>query len=220
MKHIAMIRGKVENLLYEYGDFPQKEDIRGHFNLVRVPSYVGFKGAGRIVISGEQIDFGRLRGDIAVSSGILRDISSIEVTGSKVITIENLTSFHNFREPEALVIYLGGFHNRVRSDFISRVYAQNLNAEYLHFGDIDAGGFYILEHLRSDTGIDFRPYMMDRGTLTKYADYTVPLTGNDRVRLQKLLAVKGDVYGDTIRYMLENDCKLEQEVIAFEEDRK
>ncbi len=216
-KAFEKIQGKVENLLYEYGDFPQREDVLGHFNLVRTPSYVGFKGAGRIVISGERIDFGRLHGDIAVSSGILQDISSIEVTGGKVITIENLTSFHNFKEPGALVVYLGGFHNRVRSDFIGRVYAQNPRAEYFHFGDIDAGGFFILEHLRNDTGIDFQPLMMDRKTLIRYADYTVPLTDNDRIRLEKLLAVRDGMYSDTIRYMLEKDCKLEQEAVFTRE---
>ncbi|MDD4327945.1 MAG: hypothetical protein PHU83_06920, partial [Eubacteriales bacterium] len=106
------IQGKVESLLFEFGDFPEKESVLASFDLVRTPSYVNFKGNGRICVCDEVIDLRNLRGrDIALSSGLLPDIGSIEVFGKKVITVENLTSFHLFCEPDFFVIYLGGFHN-------------------------------------------------------------------------------------------------------------
>lgn len=76
----------------------------------------------------------------------------------------------------------------------------------------DAGGFYILEHLKRETGIEFQPYKMDLETLKEYQEYTKKLTINDRDRLIKL---KESQFKEVIGYMLENDCKLEQEAIII-----
>jgi len=141
---------------------------------------------------------------------MLDDITAIEVLGNKVITIENLTSFHAFNEMDYLVIFLGGFHNKIRRKFIKRLYQENPKANYYHFGDIDAGGFYILEHLRRMTEVDFKPYKMDIEILTRFKSYTKSLTKNDRERLKKLLDTD---YSRTIQYMLDNNCKLEQETV-------
>ena len=51
---------------------------------------------------------------------------------------------------------------------------------------------------------------MNIGTIKKYKDYTKKLTENDRIRLKNLL---GGEFDEVINYMLENDCKLEQEAI-------
>ena len=77
-----------------------------------------------------------------------------------------------------------------------------------HYGDIDAGGFYILLHLRRKTGVDFAPYHMDRLTLQSNLEKTKKLTEYDRKRLNNLL---GNDFDEVIRFMLQNDCKLEQE---------
>jgi biotin synthase-related radical SAM superfamily protein len=69
-----------------------------------------------------------------------------------------------------------------------------------------------LEHLRKQTGIDFKPYKMDLETLMKYQEYSKMLTDNDRVRLKNL---KGREFDEIIDYMLDYNCKLEQEAIQF-----
>ena len=210
------IQGKVESLLFEFGDFPEKESVLASFDLVRTPSYVNFKGNGRICVCDEVIDLRNLRGrDIALSSGLLPDIGSIEVFGKKVITVENLTSFHLFCEPDFFVIYLGGFHNSVRGAFIRRVFEQNPDSEFFHFGDIDAGGFHILDHLRRSTGVGFVPYCMDVETLTRFQEFWKPLSDNDKKRLNMMLEKYGSngEFGAVIGYMLRNECKLEQEAV-------
>lgn len=63
---------------------------------------------------------------------------------------------------------------------------------------------------------------MDIETLQQYQAYTKKLTANDRSRLMKLqerdlgeaceVSEAGGVR-EVIRYMLENDCKLEQEAV-------
>lgn len=210
-KFFQTIENKVENLLYEYGDFPEKDQILASFNLVKTPTYVNYKGAGKITLSGQTIDLLKLSSDIAISSKMLEDIEKIEILGSKVITIENLTSFHRFNERDFFVIYLGGFHNTVRREFIKKLYSQNPQKQYYHFGDIDAGGFRILEHLKNRTKVPFKSYHMDVDTLVKYKEFSKKLTQNDRINLERLLI--HDQYKNVIDFMLENNCKLEQEAV-------
>lgn len=200
------------NLLYEYGDFPEKEQVLGNLNLIKNPTYVNFKGAGIIAIKGQRLDLSKFSNDIAISSAMLSDIDSIDVIGKAVITIENLTSFHTFYDEDMFVIYLGGYHNSVRREFIKKIQQQNPEVIFYHFGDIDVGGFCILEHLKRQTGVDFQPYKMDLDTLKKYYHYSKKLTDNDRDRLAKL---EDSQFKEVISYMLENNCKLEQEAIKW-----
>lgn len=206
------ISSKVTNILFEYGDFPEKDRVLEDLNIVKNPTYVNFRGAGTLILAGQKIDLNMLSSDIAISSAMLEDIEKIEITGKSVMTVENLTSFHMAYSKDMLLIYLGGFHNRIRREFIKKIHRQNPEVEFYHFGDIDAGGFYILEHLRRQTGVDFKPYKMDLETLKNYQDYSKKLTDNDRDRLKK---IKNSEFEEVIDYMLDNNCKLEQEVIQF-----
>ena len=211
-KMFERISSKVVNLLFEYGDFPEKNQLLENLNLVKNPTYVNFKGAGSIELSEQTIDLSKLRSDLAISSSMLPDIDRIKITGRAVITIENLTSFHTTDCSDMFVIYLGGFHNSVRREFIKKIFQQNPGVGFYHFGDIDAGGFYILEHLKRQTGIEFQPYKMDLETLKKYQEYSKKLTDHDR---DKLIKLRESQFKEVISYMLENDCKLEQEAIII-----
>ena len=149
-------------------------------------------------------------GDLGLSSALLDNIESVQVYASKVITIENLTTFNSYADKDAFAIYLGGYHNSIRRKLIRKIHEQNPDLAYFHYGDIDAGGFNILLDLRAKTGISFVPYNMDVATLEKYKDFTKKLTENDKSRLKNLLGGEFDL---VVRYMLEHDCKLEQEAI-------
>lgn len=209
-KAFEKIRNKVVSLLFQYGDFPEKDTILEDLNIVRNPGHVYLKGSGIITVAGQRIDLSVLNGDIALSSDLLKQIEQIQVTGNRVVTIENRTSFHAFSEPDTLAIYLGGYHNAHRRNLIQTIHKQNPIASYYHYGDIDAGGFYILLHLRRKTGVAFQPHHMDIETLQRYKKYTKPLTDHDKSRLKKLL---GGEFGETAAYMLKHNCKLEQEAL-------
>ena len=60
------------------------------------------------------------------------------------------------------------------------------------------------------TNILFIPYKMDKHTLIKYAEFTKKLTQNDKERLKR---INEPDFKETIEYMLENNCKLEQEAV-------
>ena len=209
-KSFEAIKGKVKRLLFQYGDFPDEETVLEDLNIVKNPGHIYMKGSALIQISGQTIDLSKLNGDIAISSALLPDIERIIVTGKRVLTIENLTSFHAFSEKDTFAVYLGGYHNTHRRRFIQQLFKDNPTAIYYHFGDIDAGGFYILLHLRNKTGVPFSPYHMDIPTLQQYRNYTKPLTESDVKRLKKLADTE---FSDTISYMLTNNCKLEQEAM-------
>ncbi len=209
-KAFESVMGKVRRLLLQYGEFPDEESVFEDLNIIKNPGHVFIKGCAVIQIGGQTIDLSRLSGDIAVSSALLPGISGIKVTGSRVVTVENLTTFNTFSEDDAFVIYLGGYHNEHRRKFIKQIYSDNPNAEYYHFGDIDAGGFYILLHLREKTGVHFEAYRMGIPELIRYSSYTKKLTENDTKRLKKLLDSE---FAETVRYMLEHNCKLEQEAV-------
>lgn len=209
-KTFDSIADKVVGVLCRFDESANEDSVLADLNLIKNPGHIYFKGNAVIVIGGQKLDISGFSGDIGISSEMLRNVDSIKAGGKNIITVENLTSFHSYPENDDLVIYLGGYHNTLRRDFIKKIYSDNKDKEYLHFGDIDAGGFYILEHLKHRTGIDFKPFHMDIPTLKKYKSYCKLLTENDRKRLCLLL---GRDYDDVIRYMLENNCKLEQEAI-------
>lgn len=208
-KAFEKIRSKVVTILMEYGDFDDAETVLEDLNIVKNPGHVYFKGTGVLNMTGQTIDLSRLPGDIGLSSKLLDAITSVQVTGSKVITVENLTTFHSFLDADALIIYLGGYHNTIRRKFIQRIFEQNKDKRYYHYGDIDAGGFYILQHLRRKTGIPFEPLHMDVETLVRNKKSWKNLTENDRDRLQNLMNEKK--FSKTVQFMLDNNCKLEQE---------
>lgn len=217
-KRVERLESKARALLYQYGEYLEKDSVLEECNVLKTPTYVSVKGQALVCLGGQKIDLSRLKGDIALSTASLKELKEILVTGNRVVTVENLTSFHDYSCENDFVIYLGGFHNRVKRDFLKLVYEQNPDKEYRHFGDIDAGGFYILEHLKSKTGIPFKSMYMDKDTLVKYMDQTKVLTVNDRRRIESLLSkVEKDIedYREVLEFMLEKGCKLEQEVIRL-----
>ncbi|MCI8281327.1 MAG: hypothetical protein HFI76_06455 [Lachnospiraceae bacterium] len=194
--------------------------ILAEYNIYNTPDYVYIKGEGELSFhKGNQsiVDLFYLEQGIGISGA---DVKNIRVSGKdkvkRVITIENLTAFFRWQEKDSLMIYLGGYHNSVRRELLNRVYQELPEAEYLHFGDIDVGGFEIYRDLCEKTGIPFQTYHMGIWELEHYKDYTKKLTENDKKRLQALM--KKEWFGQkniaqVLEYMEENNRKLEQEIV-------
>lgn len=213
-KAFEKISSKVISVLKTY-DLCNPEDtdqeILAQYHILKNPGHLIMKGHGRIRVGKSILNIEDFSDGLTLSSVDIQNAEILEIKDTEVMTIENLTSFYQCNMPDTLIIYLGGYHNTVRREFLIRLYNRYPSLQYMHFGDIDAGGFYILEHLKTKTGIPFQPYRMNAETLKKYKKQAVPLTEHDRKRLQKLR--QNPVYSETIRYMLENNIKLEQEHI-------
>ncbi|MBR1701403.1 MAG: hypothetical protein IJ716_05555 [Lachnospiraceae bacterium] len=130
-----------------------------------------------------------------------------------MLTIENLTSFHRFVQNGFFCIYLAGYHSVCISKYLRKIEKPE-EKEWLHFGDIDPDGYMILQNLRNKTGLDFQPYQMNKEILGHYKKYSKRLEKQDKIKANTLIAE--EFYSSALKYMLENDMKLEQEVIAIE----
>ena len=223
-KRLEKIKDKAEGILYDSGEYPEKDHILEEYGIIKVPSHVCVKGNIELDFGSESISMRKMHGDMGLSEGMLSDIRDVRLYGRRIITIENLTAFCRYDcEDGDTAIYLAGYHNRQKREFLKMIYRKYPDMEYYHFGDIDAGGFYIYEHLRRKTGIPFQTMNMDAKVLLKYREYAKKLTENDRKRIQKLMEYYNNIPGPDLRteknlevlgIMLEKGIKLEQEAIA------
>lgn len=216
-------RNKICKMLCTYMDFSEKlvgiDDAREQekvileeFNIYTNPSYVYLKGKVKLCLdTGNTIQIDSA--PMALSSDLIKQIVSISVERENIVTVENLTSFHRVNDENCVYVYLAGYHNSEKQALLRRIYKENPQKNWYHFGDIDPDGYYILEHLRKGTGIDFEPLYMNVFELTKYAQYCKELTDKDRVKADNLIVQ--EKYVEVLQYMLNNNCKLEQEIISI-----
>lgn len=210
-KYFQKIRSCVEAILCAYGGQElTRKTVLSTFNLVDNPTYVMFKGHVHIHIHGQSFHVESIPGGIALPSTALPVIEQVSVEGASLVTVENLTTYHDEPVRQNAVVYLGGFHNTIRTDLLKRIYAQNSEISFFHKGDIDVYGFLILENLKSKTGIPFQPLEMDLETLKKYEIHRLvqPLSASDRKMLHLPQLAP---YQDVLTYMERHNCKAEQE---------
>lgn len=193
-----------------------EDEILREYGIEREPVRLCLKGDCEIVFeNGRSLSVGLLKGGLEFAVEDLEAIERITIHSRQFLTIENKTSYYRYEATEAVVFYLGGFLNRFQRDFLKRAWQDNPDLEWYHFGDIDAGGFFIHEHLCRMTGIPFRLLHMSKEELEKeaYRDCLQKLTPHDNQRLQSLK--EKDAYRETVEYMLLHQVKLEQEMISY-----
>lgn len=185
------------------------------YRITREPQKLCIKGKAIINIGGTEVDISGFSEGIEFQASELKNIKSVKLMVPYFMTIENRTSYLRYAKDDAVVFYLGGYANRYQRDFIRAVYMSNSDANYLHFGDIDAGGFWIHHNLCEITGVNFELFSMSADELgnREFATCLHKLTDNDIIRLQELKKI--DAYGDVVQYMLCNNVKLEQEIVSL-----
>lgn len=209
-------RGCVESILCDYTDeVDEKDKILEFYNLYELPAYVLIKGNAVVQFQSSVIDVSEMPDGIALSNASLDKIKSITVNAGKVITVENLTTYHDSDEGNSVHIYLGGYHNHGKQILLEKIYTDNKSCDYFHKGDLDVYGFLILENLKEKTGIPFVPLMMDVATLERFYNAGIykELTEGDVKVIEKQKNTKLRNYFDVLQFMLDNNCKVEQESI-------
>ena len=211
-------------ILREAADAPKNDNepndmILEAFHVVPNEQDIFLKGRWKIRLHDTVIDTRELKGGISVSSADITDIESVTVEAPVLMTVENRTSFQRMQAEDISYLYLGGFATRFQIEFIKKVIAENPQISYIHFGDIDAGGFLIHKNLCDAVGKSFKMYRMGTEQLQdkRFALCLKPLTDNDNARLQGLAEM--EPYKDTVLYMLEHNVKLEQEIVSYYEVR-
>ncbi len=198
----------------EEGELP--DEILREYHIAKEPQKICIKGDITLWIRGRSFDAGVFENGIEFFADEWDPMEKIEIHAGEFMTVENYTSYLRMKSKGCVFFYLGGYTARFQRDFLKKVYEGNRRIRYLHFGDIDAGGFSIYEHLRRITGIPFSMYRMSVEVLQdkRHASCLQPLTENDRKRLETL-AGKTDFH-DIAVYMLEKNVKLEQEIVSLD----
>ena len=192
------------------------DEILIEYEIKKESQKLCLKGEFIISVAGKELDFSVFPEGIELDAKSFERIASIKIGAAKFMTIENRTSYLRYSSPDTVTFYLGGYANRFQRDLIKKVYEDNPELEYLHFGDIDAGGFWIHHNLCEITGTGFKTFCMSEEELSQkeYKHCLHPLTGTDITRLKEL--EQAGLYTDTIQYMLRNNVKLEQEIVSLE----
>ncbi|MBR6226369.1 MAG: DUF2399 domain-containing protein [Bacilli bacterium] len=207
------------SIFRKYGHY-ESESFRAlceEFHIFSNPEIAMVKGPMSFNLHGQMVDLKKLGVPFSFTSEGIEDMEVVSLDSSRVITIENLTTFHYFDDPNSLVIYLGGYHNTAIRTLLNKIKCRSSKMIWLHTGDIDWGGFNILLDLRAKTSLPFAPYHMGILELQEYKDECKPLSDQDRINLNSLSErPESAEFSDTIKYMLEHGFKLEQESIEYD----
>lgn len=213
------------SLLRNLSGMPKEDDERNdtvlaYYHVMPTEQEVFIKGDWKI--EGEQyvLETDKLQGGVAIGTKDIQSIQKITVNSPSLMTVENKTSFQRLRNHNEAMMYLGGFANRHQIQFLKKVIQDNPDISYLHFGDIDVGGFMIHKQLCRETSKDFRLYCMGVRQLEeeRFQNCLKELTEYDLVRLESLM--EDDSYREVLEYMKKHNVKLEQEIISYYLEKK
>ena len=188
------------------------------FYIYSNPAYIYLKGEARICLEdGREL---RIYHDLPMSIPFetFQKAKSIQIRDAALMTVENLTSFHRLEREHIFYLFLSGYHTRTKQALLQRIARENPGLSWYHFGDLDPDGLAIAGHLIRKTGLPFQLCAMGVQELQRFQTYAKPLEASDRAKAEAMIK-QGSSYAGILRYMLENNCKLEQEIISWQETR-
>lgn len=214
-KRFEAIQGSVVRLLREFwsGALPADDrDALAELGVVENPQHVFI--AGPVVLDG--LNVGAVGAEIGLPTVFVERCKVTSVEADTVITVENLTSFHQLVRclpARTVAVYLGGYHNRVRRRMLLKLAEAGVD-QFRHWGDIDLGGFGIFVHLRRVTGLPLTPWLMDEETFRSHADRGKTFGDGYRRKLEALLKdPEYECFYQAMGEMLEVERTVEQEAV-------
>lgn len=188
------------------------------FYIYSNPAYIYLKGDARICLEdGREL---RIYHDLPMSIPFetFQKAKSIQIRDATLMTVENLTSFHRLEREHIFYLFLSGYHTRTKQALLQRIARENPGLSWHHFGDLDPDGLAIAGHLIRKTGLPFQLCAMGVQELQRFQTYAKPLEAPDRAKAEEMIK-QGSSYAGILQYMLEHNCKLEQEIISWQETR-
>lgn len=188
------------------------------FYIYSNPAYIYLKGDARICLEdGREL---RIYHDLPMSIPFetFQKAKSIQIRDAALMTVENLTSFHRLEREHIFYLFLSGYHTRTKQALLQRIARENPGLSWHHFGDLDPDGLALAGHLIRKTGLPFQLCAMGVQELQRFQTYAKPLEAPDRAKAEAMIK-QGGSYAGILRYMLEHNCKLEQEIISWQETR-
>lgn len=149
-KRLEKLQSRLETALRQING-QTLEDL----GLIEKPRQVLLHGPLRL----DGLDLASLRGAVTVSETDIRQAQSVACTATRILTIENETTFLELvklNHGDTLLIQTS-YPNRALVSLLARV---STDLPCFHFGDTDPAGFDILRSLREKTGRPFLPLHM------------------------------------------------------------
>jgi len=219
------VRSRLCTILRDYcfsGEGLEDEDLLQEAGIIKNAEELLFFGPLTIKLSGKTIDFTPFCFGASMNTETIKNFTVESLNVNRVITIENKANYIEFikreKNDDTIVIYLGGFYSPVKRIFLKKIYDHvknmGMKVQFIHWGDIDLGGFNIYMQLKSKLIKELVPLYMDVDTLRKYADNGDKFDLSYGKKLKKLLENKEyEVFHEVIREMLKLSIKLEQEAL-------
>ncbi len=198
------------------------DEILKELGIVKYPEVIEFCGNMRCKINEKIIEFSDITIGSYINSSTILNIEDIELIDvEKIIWIENKANYIDYisnKKTNEFVIYHGGFYSPIKGEFFKKIYRASKdisnNITYLHWSDIDIGGFEIFVRLKNNIVKEVEPYKMDKNILLENKNYWNYFDENYKKRLNKLRECNEySIFFSTIDIMLKHYCKLEQEVL-------
>jgi hypothetical protein len=216
-KRFKAIEARLLRVLREYhplGGLPDHE-LLGEVGIVPNPLQLLIAGPVRLSLGGAVLDIGGVGAEVGLPFSYIRRCSLAWTEADQVLTVENLTSFHEVVSalpPRTVVIYLGGYHQPVRRRFLKLFEG----LRFWHWGDIDLGGFQIFVHLREQTGLEVAPWCMDLETYQAHEASGLPFDEAYGRRLAGLLERREyERFWPVITALLVAGRRVEQESVRW-----
>lgn len=198
------------------------DDILKEIGIVKYPEIIEFCGNMKCIVKGKHIEFLDVTDGNYINSNTILNLENIELINvDKIIWIENKANYIDYisnKKSNEFVIYHGGFYSPIKGEFFKKVYEASKKTSnditYLHWSDIDIGGFEIFVRLKNNIANEVKPYKMDKETLLENQKNWNYFDEKYKEKLYKLR--KSDKYSmffSIIDTMLEYNCKIEQETI-------
>lgn len=217
------MRSKLLSILRNYLDTDEDatdEDLLRQVGIAKYPEQFEFCGDVSLIKGHNEVDFS----DLQYGTAIFRD----ELVNGKlliadhiqhVITIENRANYIDYiyrqKKENELILYHGGQYSASKRKFFEMIsLAMPVGADWLHWGDIDYGGFSMLMRLRREIRRDVAAYRMGIDELKQYESLCADFNDEYAKKLEQLLFFDEllDCY-DCIRFMLDTRKRLEQEAL-------
>ncbi len=191
------------------------DEVLRELNLVPNPTYIHLAGNWQFTLeNGEILSMGGFSPSLGFPAAQTVSLQTVEIHAAAVLSIENLTTFHEFirqsaHNPHYAVICTFGNLSPAMRRLLRLI--PDATPIY-HWSDLDYGGFNILSQLRRLVDERVQPYRMDAATLEANYQRSRPLTVADRANLKKIL-IRPELRDvcPTIETLLKRGVKLEQE---------
>lgn len=216
------LRSKLLSVLRKYFDtdklYDNDEELLRQVGIAKYPENFEFCGALMLTNEHGFTDFKPLShgGSLSVvdlQAGTITISESIK----KIISIENRANYLEYiakmKKNDELVLYHAGHYSPSKKKFFTVINSSMpKDCNWYHWGDIDLGGFSMLDRLRREINPHIFPYRMSKEELIRYDPYCGKITESYADKLRRIMGKPELVdCASCIQYMIDKKIRLEQE---------